>query len=343
MKLLNIKFAPLNVPLQRRLQTLAMTALIVSHVFGCFISYGLVYYFIFHTKLWWLCSLYLMWCFFIDTDPRKGSNRRSKWIRRWTWWKYVKNYFPVELIKGFEGDLDASRNYLFCYFPHGLLSHGATMAFGSEHAGVDKCFPNHAIYGHTLSFTFSLPFIRELVFGIGGLPSSRECIDYIVGKSGGGNISCLVVGGAEESFYCEAGVHKIVLKKRKGFIKIALRNGCPLVPVYGFGENEIFGQYKFKGGTFMWKFQRFFKRVTGCAFIIVKGRGVFQYSFGILPHRRPITVVVGEPIDVEKTENPTQEQIDNLHQLFEKKLVELFESQKKHYLKEYENAHLEII
>lgn len=52
---------------------------------------------------------------------------------------------------------------------------------------------------------------------------------------------------------------------------------------------------------------------------------------------------VGEPIDVQETENPTEEQINNLHQLFEAKLVELFESHKKYYLKDFETAHLEII
>ena len=29
---------------------------------------------------------------------------------------------------------------------------------------------------------------------------------------------------------------------------------------------------------------------------IFHGRGVFNYDFGLLPHRRPINIVIGEPI-----------------------------------------------
>ena len=47
--------------------------------------------------------------------------------------------------------------------------------------------------------------------------------------------------------------------------------------------------------------------------VLFFGRGIFQYNYGIVPHRKPITVVVGKPISVEKVENPTQEQIENLH------------------------------
>lgn len=52
---------------------------------------------------------------------------------------------------------------------------------------------------------------------------------------------------------------------------------------------------------------------------------------------------VGEPIDVIKTENPTQEQIDELHAEFVTKLTQLFETQKKNYIKNHENTHLEIV
>lgn len=46
------------------------------------------------------------------------------------------------------------------------------------------------------------------------------------------------------------------------------------------------------------------------------GRGVFNYSFGLLPKRKPIRSVVGVPIDCPKVEEPTQAQIDEFHQKY---------------------------
>jgi hypothetical protein len=65
--------------------------------------------------------------------------------------------------------------------------------------------------------------------------------------------------------------------------------------------------------------------------VVFHGRGVFNYTFGFLPFRSPINVVVGKPIPVEKVESPTQEQIEELHTLYIKALTELFEANKEQY------------
>ena len=55
----------------------------------------------------------------------------------------------------------------------------------------------------------------------------------------------LIPGGASEASYC--GDHKeikLVLKRRRGFIKMALENGVDLVPSFSFGETDIYQQFK---------------------------------------------------------------------------------------------------
>ena len=53
----------------------------------------------------------------------------------------------------------------------------------------------------------------------------------------------LVVGGATESLNCgDKHKVKLYLVRRKGFVKLALQHGRDLVPVFGFGENEIYEQ-----------------------------------------------------------------------------------------------------
>ena len=63
----------------------------------------------------------------------------------------------------------------------------------------------------------------------------------------------------------------------------------------------------------MRRMQEWFEKVFSYSPPMFHGRGVFQYTYGIVPFRKPITVVVGEPIPVEKVENPTDEQVQELH------------------------------
>ncbi|CAG2118807.1 unnamed protein product [Medioppia subpectinata] len=61
------------------------------------------------------------------------------------------------------------------------------------------------------------------------------------------------------------------------------------------------------------------------------GRGIFQYNIGILPFRKPITTVVGKPIDVKQVDNPSDEEINELHNKYIKSLKELFEENNEKY------------
>ena len=77
-------------------------------------------------------------------------------------------------------------------------------------------------------------------------------------------------------------------------------------------------------GSFVRKVQDKIQVVFGFAPVIFLGRGIFNYNLGIVPHRRPLTVVVGTPISVEKKPNPTQEDIDEMHKQYMDALLNLY-------------------
>jgi hypothetical protein len=54
-------------------------------------------------------------------------------------------------------------------------------------------------------------------------------------KKGSGSAVMIVVGGAAESLCASSGNYTLTLKHRKGFVKIALKTGSSLVPVFSFG------------------------------------------------------------------------------------------------------------
>lgn len=134
----------------------------------------------------------------------------------------------------------------------------------------------------------------------------------------------IAVGGSQEAIHARPGHNLIILKDRKGFIKIAIQTGASLVPVFSFGENDIYDQPLSEPGSKLHKFRNVFKRLTGITPPIVNGRGFLQYSFGLIPRRRAITTVIGAPIDVTLNHSPTDKEVNDLHLRFVHELEQLF-------------------
>ncbi|KAF5302450.1 hypothetical protein FQR65_LT08540 [Abscondita terminalis] len=343
MKLMGVKFAPINIPFRRRMQTLAAAAWFVVMAFGGFIGLFFSIYLIIYTKLWFITVIYLIWAWYIDRNTCEKGGRRLEWVRNWIWWKYLKDYFPLNLERVPWVELDSQRNYLFCCFPHGMLSTGAFSAFATTIGGFHDLFPSHVPYVLTLSQHFHMPFFRELAYSLGGCCASAKSINWILSQPDGGKAAILVVGGAAESYYCRPGQYRLVLKNRKGFIKLAIRNGAPLVPVFSFGETDLFNQVNNPEGSIIRRIQEGVRQIIGIAPALPLGRGFFQYSFGLVPQRKPVTTVVGRPLNVEKIENPPDDYINKIHGQFIDCLIQLFEEQKHHYLKNPETTTLEIV
>ncbi|XP_020710521.2 2-acylglycerol O-acyltransferase 2-A-like [Athalia rosae] len=342
MELLGVKFAPLNTPLERRLQTLAAAAWIMMLVFGgcagCVITALIIFY---TTTLRYFIILYIAWYFFFDLDTCEKGGRSDSWIlwmRNHAWWHYFCAYFPIKLVK--TAELDPSKNYLLCAFPHGVLCTGAFGAFATDVLEFHKLFPGLRVRMLTLRQHFNMPLFREFVYSFGACSASAKSIEHLISVPGGGRATVLAVGGASESLKCKPGTYRIILKRRKGFVRIALKHGTPLVPVFSFGETDLYSQVDNPEGSYLRSIQEMLRKFTGIAPVLPIGRGLFQYSFGIIPQRRPVTVVVGEALDVPKIPEPTREQIDDYHTKFIEKLVHLFETNKEKYLKNAENTQL---
>ena len=54
---------------------------------------------------------------------------------------------------------------------------------------------------------------------------SRQSIEWLTTKQGKGNAAIIVVGGAEEALEARPGEYKLTLKRRKGFVRIAIKTG----------------------------------------------------------------------------------------------------------------------
>ena len=75
-----------------------------------------------------------------------------------------------------------------------------------------------------------------MVHGVASV-SKQACANIL--SKGPGEAITIVIGGAAESLSAHPGTADLTLKKRFGFIKMAIREGADLVPVFSFGENDV--------------------------------------------------------------------------------------------------------
>lgn len=243
--------------------------------------------------------------------------------------QYFTDYFPLSLEK--TADISPDKNYLVGLHPHGVISCSLYGNFASECTGFSEKYPGITPTVLTLSVNFKWPILRGYVLWMGLCDVGKESIEYMLTKKGTGNMAMIVVGGAEEALYARPGSYTLILKSRKGFIKRAICAGASLVPCYSFGENDLYEQADNPKGSKVRAFQEKWKKMFGFSLPLFYGRGIFNYSYGIMPHRRPITTVIGRPIDVEKVENPSKELIDEYHERYTKELSDLFDEHKTKY------------
>ncbi|XP_078389995.1 2-acylglycerol O-acyltransferase 1 [Cetorhinus maximus] len=335
---MRIRFAPVRIPLERRLQTLGVLQWVFSFLVlaQCCLA---IFVLLLLTNYWYLAAIYAGW-FYLDRETPGRGGRRSMWIRNWPVWRYFRDYFPITLVK--TADLDPKHNYLFGFHPHGVLVAGAFGNFCTEATGFSRLFPGLTSYLLMLPFWFKLPFFREYIMCGGLVSSEKHSASYILSQESGGQVAVLAVGGAPESLDARPGALTLRVLGKKGFIKMALKTGAHLVPVFSFGENELFNQVENPPGSLLRNVQERLQKVMGLALPLFHARGVFQYSFGFLPFRNPVYTVVGKPIPVQKNCSPSREDIETLHKEYLDRLVDLFEDHKSKYGIE-ERSHLVLI
>ncbi|XP_013887405.1 2-acylglycerol O-acyltransferase 3b isoform X2 [Austrofundulus limnaeus] len=272
------------------------------------------------TSLWPLATLYFIWMVKDWYTPEKGG-RRTTFVRKWKVWEHFRDYFPIKLVK--TAELSPKKNYIFGIHPHGIMSAGGFACFSTEACGFAEEFPGVKSTLATLAGLFKLPLFREYLMAAGLCPVSKTSLVHLLSKNGKGNAVVIVVGGAAESLSSSPGVNTVVMKQRKGFVRTALEFGADLVPVYSFGENELFQQVVFSEGSLGRRLQDLFKKITGFAPCLFVGE-----RFVLLPYRTPVTTVVGSPISVPLKVMPTEEEVDHYHRLYMEALAKLFHEHK---------------
>eukprot|EP00605_Chrysophyceae_sp_TOSAG23-4_P002906 GSChrysophyteH1.ASY1.ANO1.3201.1 assembled CDS len=87
------------------------------------------------------------------------------------------------------------------------------------------------------SILFYIPVVREILLALGNVDAGANTAKKQLQKK---RSLLIFVGGEKEQLMTEPNSHKIYCRSRFGFVKLALQHGVELVPMYTFGENEIY-------------------------------------------------------------------------------------------------------
>ena len=280
-------------------------------------------------ELWPLLAPYIAYVALSNAHTSGKLDRRSTALRSSYVWTLFASYFPARLHRSHE--LSPTRKYIFGYHPHGIICHGAFAAFGTEALGFAQLFPGITNTFLILEGAFRIPFYRDyaLMLGLAGV-SEKSCHNLLssggLDGNGQGRAITIAVGGARESLIAYPKSLGLMIKDRKGFIKLAARNGADLVPILAFGENDLYDQIRTEEHPAIKKFQLLMKSKTGWTMPLFYGQGLWSNHLGMLPYRRPLNIVVGKPIELNIQKEPTASDVDRIHKLYMVELESMWEN-----------------
>jgi len=233
----------------------------------------------------------------------------------WPW--FSEHFFMFQILrKGLQIEFvdfpnDApEKQYFYACHPHGVYSDFRVLIDGMF------CQRGAPIKSLAATVLFRLPFIREVALWTGCVDARRSVAERCL-KSGD---SLLVLpGGEAEQIRTKYGRELIYLKKRKGFIKLAIRQGVPVVPMYVFGVSDYYYTSDFMISPRMW----IMKNLQICI-PLSAGLG----GSPVCPLQKRTSVVFGEPLKFDQCDDPTPEQLDKAHGAFMDALVSLFDKHK---------------
>ncbi|KAI3616278.1 diacylglycerol o-acyltransferase [Moniliophthora roreri] len=223
---------------------------------------------------------------------------------------------------------------------------GALATFATEATGFSKAFPGIKPHLLTLASNFKMPFYRDVILAMGICSVSKRSCSNIL-KAGPGSAITIVVGGAAESLSARPGTADLTLRKRLGFIKVAIQHGyyaekphqmnvfprADLVPVFSFGENDIYEQMPNEKGTTVYALQKKFQSVFGFTLPLFHGRGLLNYNLGLMPYRRQIVAVIGKPIHVTQSDKPHIDEVMRIQKLYIDELTRIWNTYKDQFAK----------
>lgn len=216
---------------------------------------------------------------------------------------------------------NSGKNYVIGAHPHGVFTFtGVCNAIATINA-KDGYGAGHWAECPTAAASVIkvFPILKDILGMLGVVDAGGKTLaTRLSAKAASGSTSSVIlyIGGMIELFRSSPKREAVFLKGRKGFIKLAMREGADVVPTYMFGNTTVLS-------ALTWGPLATLSRKLGVSVTFFWGR------FG-LPVPKPVklTYVRGRPLGLPHIQKPTAEDVDKWHAVYCEKLVELFDNYK---------------
>ena len=217
-------------------------------------------------------------------------------------WSYLNETILQNIKQSFVlADLDKipDGKALYICSPHGLVGYSWFFHLSYCLSEWPSRSPRPLLAIHSLFFR--IPVAREILAANRCIAATEEEIKKAFDA---GHSVAIVIGGVEEMAQSGQDTVKLILKKRKGYIRLATQAKIPIVPLYAAGENELFSMER----SWAWRyFATAMYRWTGLQFPLPSWQSIKQFA-SILknPLETPVQTFVLTPIE---TQNKDEDQI----------------------------------
>eukprot|EP00045_Choanoeca_perplexa_P014131 m.164445 g.164445 ORF g.164445 m.164445 type:complete len:746 (-) comp16579_c0_seq1:931-3168(-) len=264
-------------------------------------------------------------------NPSMTGCRSRDWLFGSVWVEMAAAYFSLKVIYNNPRRLDPKHRYIFGFAPHGIMPLSA--AYLTRTRTWMDAFPGIKPAVLSSSILHFVPLIRDAFQMLGGFEVTRDGI--IAGLAHSGS-AMLVPGGQLEMLDNDSSCKNVTLDtSHKGFVKLALQQAAKnpdhkyfLCPTYSFGETQLLDNIQTPRAL-----QRFVTKLFGANIIFI------PYGLGYLPgvpRPKPVTVVVGEAVEVPVCEHISLEHVELLHARYLDSLIAGIEAHKAKVLGNHE-------
>jgi 2-acylglycerol O-acyltransferase 2 len=220
---------------------------------------------------------------------------------------------PSELA---EAEKRPNAQFLFAVFPHGTQADFRILMDGM----LLDVFPNVSEKCRVLAATvlFRIPIVREVALWTGCVDARRSVAESLLDH---GRSVIVLPGGMAEQIRTTRGKEIVYLQNRKGFLKLSMRKGVPVVPVYVFGASDHYHTSHALFVPRLW----LMKNLGACITLDTGYMCSLTCPFPI-----KTTIVFGQPLsfDMKEKGSPTSQELDAAHTKFIMALTRLFDEHK---------------